>query len=141
MRSEWRIRRGVVRAAPDEQGASLAEFAFVLPVLLMVLFGIIEFGIAFSRSQAIEAAAREGGRLASLSSSSSSEVRNRVDQTLGLTTFDSTPVVTIVPSRGCAGREGQSVTVTVQAVHRVTVPFVMDRDVTLTGQSVFRCEA
>ena len=141
MRSEWRIGRGVLRAAPDEQGASLAEFALVLPILLMVLFGIIEFGVAFSRSQAIEAAAREGGRLASLSASSSSEVLDRVDQTLGLTTFDGTPEVTIVPSGGCAGREGQSVTVTVRALHRVTVPFVMDQDVMLTGQSVFRCEA
>ena len=65
----------------------------------------------------------------------------RVDQTLGLTTFDSTPAVTIVPAGGCAGREGQSVTVTVQALHRITIPFVMYQDVTLTGQSVFRCEA
>lgn len=119
----------------------MAEFALVLPLLLMILFGIIEFGIGFSRSQAIEAAAREGGRLASLSSTTSAEVSDRVDQTLGSTTFDGNPVVSIVPAGGCAGREGQSVTVTVRAPHQLTIPFVTDRQIMLTGESVFRCEA
>ena len=38
----------------------MAEFALVLPLLLILLFGIVEFGIAFNRAQAVEAAAREG---------------------------------------------------------------------------------
>ncbi len=126
---------------PSERGASLAEFALVLPVLLMVLFGIIEFGLVFSRSQAVEASAREGGRLASLSSTTSADVSNRVDATLGGTTFSSPPEVSMVPAGGCAGREGESVTVTVSAPHRIAIPFVLDREVTLTGQAVFRCEA
>lgn len=124
-----------------ERGAGLAEFALVLPVLLMILFGIIEFGFAFRRSQAIEAAAREGGRLASLSSTSPAEVSARVDEALGSTGFDGPPVVSVEPSGGCFGRQGQSVTVTVTVPHRITIPFVVDRDLTLTGRSVFRCEA
>ena len=55
--------------ADTDSGTSLAEFAIVLPVLILILFGIIEFGIAFNRAQAVEAAAREGGRIASLGSS------------------------------------------------------------------------
>lgn len=141
MRPQRRIGRGTSCAAPDERGASLAEFALVLPVLLMILFGLIEFGVAFSRSQAIEAAAREGGRLASLSTSDHAAVSARVQQTLGPGPFDGPAQVSLVPSGGCAGRQGQSVTVTVEVAHRITVPFVMDRNVTLTGQSVFRCEA
>ncbi len=125
----------------NERGATLAEFALVLPVLLMILFGIIEFGLAFGRSQAIEAAAREAGRLASLSSSSTADVSNRVTETLGGTTFDGPPQVSVIPAGGCAGREGQSVTVVVSAPHRITVPFAIDRQMTLTGRSVFRCEA
>ena len=123
-----------------ERGAGLAEFALVMPVLLMILFGIIEFGFAFGRSQAIAAAAREGGRLASLSSTSPTEVSDRVDEALGSTTFDGPPVVSVDPSGGCLGREGLSVTVTVTAPHRITIPFVLDRDLSLTGRSVFRCE-
>ncbi len=124
-----------------ERGAGLAEFALVLPILLMILFGIIEFGFALRRSQAIEAAAREGGRLASLQSTSAADVADRVGQALGLTTFDAPPVISVDPSGGCAGREGQSVTVTVSAPHRISIPLVIDRDLTLTGQSVYRCEA
>ncbi len=137
-----RSSKGIRPSDPSrERGAGLAEFALVMPVLLMILFGIIEFGFAFRRSQAIEAAAREGGRLASLSSSSPSDVADRVDEALGSTAFDGPPVVSIVPSGGCFGREGQSVTVTVSAPHQITIPFVFDRDLTLTGRSVFRCEA
>lgn len=125
----------------SERGAGLAEFALVLPILVMILFGMIEFGLAHSRSQAIEASAREGGRLASLSSSSAADVSDRVDATLGGTTFDAPPSVVVSPTSGCAGREGQSVTVTVSAPHRITIPFVLDRELILTGRSVFRCEA
>jgi Flp pilus assembly protein TadG len=49
-----------------ESGASAVEFAIVLPLLLLILFGIIEFGLAFNRIQALEAASREAGRLASV---------------------------------------------------------------------------
>ena len=125
----------------SERGAGLAEFALVLPVLFMILFGIIEFGLGLSRSQAIQAAAREGGRLASISSSSTADVSNRVAVALGGNTFDGPPQVSIVPSGGCYGRQGQSVTVIVSAPHRITIPFALDRQMTLTGQAVFRCEA
>ncbi len=119
----------------------MAEFALVLPLLMMILFGIIEFGLAFSRGQAVEAAAREAGRLASLSSTTAADVTARVEDTLGDTVFDGPPVVSLVPTGGCAGREGESVTVTVDAPHRIAIPFVFDRQTTLTGRSVFRCEA
>ena len=141
MRRVWRKGPGFRARVRSERGANLAEFALVLPLLLMILFGIIEFGMVFSRSQAIEASAREAGRLASLSSTTSTDVEDRVDVTLGSTTFDAPPVVQVTPAGGCAGREGESVTVTVSASHRIAIPFVLDRDVNLTGESVYRCEA
>jgi len=119
----------------------LAEFALALPALLMILFGMIEFGLVLSRAQAIEAAAREGGRLASVSSTTSADVVSRVDATLAGTALDAPPAVAVIPSSGCDGREGESVTVTVTAPHQITIPFVLDRELTLTGQAVFRCEA
>ena len=127
--------------AMSERGAILAEFVLVLPVLLMILFGIIEFGVAFSRSQAISAAAREAGRLASLSTTTSADISNRVDATLAGIPFDAPPTVSVIPAGGCAGREGESVTVLVSALHRITIPFALDQEVTLSGQAVFRCEA
>lgn len=125
---------------PSERGAVLAEFALILPVLLMILFGIIQFGITFSRAQAVEAAAREGGRLASLSSTTQADVLGRVDATLAGSLGDSVPTVVLEPGL-CAGREGESVTVTVSVPHRIAIPLVLDREMTLTGHAMFRCEA
>jgi hypothetical protein len=46
-----------------EDGQSLVEFAFVLPIFLLVLFAIIDFGMAFHAWIAVTSSAREGGRL------------------------------------------------------------------------------
>ncbi len=65
------------------------EMAVVTPLLLTMLFGIIEFGYAFSVRQSIVTAAREGARLASMPGSTEAEVRQRVLQYLapvGVTT-------------------------------------------------------
>ncbi|HSJ24325.1 MAG TPA: TadE family protein [Longimicrobiales bacterium] len=48
----------------DRPGAAAVEFALVLPLLIVMLFGIIEFGRAWHRQQVITDAAREGARWA-----------------------------------------------------------------------------
>ena len=50
----------------SEEGAQLVEFALVLPLLLLVLLGIAEFGFMFQRYEVVTNAAREGARLAVL---------------------------------------------------------------------------
>ena len=54
------------RLRKDESGAAAVEFAIVLPVLLLLVFGIIEFGLLFNRYITVTHAAREGVRVASL---------------------------------------------------------------------------
>ena len=46
----------------EEAGVSAVEFAIVLPVLILLLFGIIEFGILFYDKAVITNASREGAR-------------------------------------------------------------------------------
>jgi Flp pilus assembly protein TadG len=53
------------RTARD-RGAAAVEFALVLPVLLLILFGIIDFGRALNAQIELTGAAREGARLAAL---------------------------------------------------------------------------
>lgn len=50
----------------DERGASAVEFALLAPILFMLVFGIIQLGIAYHRQQGLEAASREGARTASI---------------------------------------------------------------------------
>lgn len=47
----------------DQSGAAAVEFAFVMPILFMLVFGIIEFGFIFNRWISVTHAAREGARL------------------------------------------------------------------------------
>ncbi len=47
-----------------KRGMAMLEFVFILPVLLLVLFSIIEFGLLFGRWQTLTNAAREGARTA-----------------------------------------------------------------------------
>ena len=49
-----------------ERGATLVEFAFILPVFVLFVFGIIDFGWAFAQNLDVKQGAREGGRIVSV---------------------------------------------------------------------------
>src|SRR5438270_9364969 len=44
----WRVLGSGRRSAADERGVALIEFALVLPLLLLIMFGMIDFGKAFN---------------------------------------------------------------------------------------------
>ena len=46
----------------NQRGASMVEFAIVLPLLLLLVFGIIEFGLLLYNKAMITNASREGAR-------------------------------------------------------------------------------
>jgi Flp pilus assembly protein TadG len=79
-----------LRYRRSERGAALVEFALVLPLLLVVIAGIVDFGFLFQRYEVVTNAAREGARLASLPSYNGQQalvrahVRNYVQQGLSL---------------------------------------------------------
>ena len=54
-----------------EQGQTMTEFAIVLPILVVLLFGIMQFGIAFNNYVTLTDAARAGARKAAVSRNSS----------------------------------------------------------------------
>ncbi len=45
-----------------EDGAALVEFAIILPLLLIIVFGIISFGLIFNHKLSLTSGAREAGR-------------------------------------------------------------------------------
>ena len=75
----------------SERGAELIEFAFVLPLLLLVVAGIIDFGFLFREFEVITNAAREGSRLISLGDSYKDvDVQSRVAQYATASGLDAT---------------------------------------------------
>ena len=63
------MRRALRKMIEDEQGQALTEFAMILPVLMMVLFAIFQFGVAFNNYIQVTSAAREGARKGAVSRS------------------------------------------------------------------------
>lgn len=58
----------------ERRAAAAVEFAFVAPIVLMVLFGIIEYGRYFMVRHVMDGAAREGVRYAVVHSSTATDV-------------------------------------------------------------------
>lgn len=61
--------RGPGGRAPRDRGAAAVEFALLLPLLLFLVFGIIDFGRALNAQITLTQAAREGARLEALGES------------------------------------------------------------------------
>jgi Flp pilus assembly protein TadG len=75
-----------VRKLKEEKGASAVEFALVASLLFLILFGIIQFGIAYNRVQGLNSAGREGARAASIGAPIGQVLsRTRAAQSLFLT--------------------------------------------------------
>ena len=51
-----------------EQGQAIVEMALTLPLLLLIVLGMFDFGLLFQRFEVVTNAAREGARLAVLTS-------------------------------------------------------------------------
>ena len=61
---------------PRERGAALVELALIAPILFALLFGIIDFGWAFTEQLDVKHGAREGSRLVAVNYRASTATGN-----------------------------------------------------------------
>jgi len=59
------IRRSAVQEQVPARGQGLVEFAMLVPVFMLLLLGMLEFGFAFDQNLTLEYATREGARVGS----------------------------------------------------------------------------
>lgn len=131
----------------DEKGVSAVEFALLLPVLVLIIFGIIEFGLILYDQQVITNASREGAREGILFNSGNrpnvDQIKTVVSDYTGnfLVTFKSgTSVIPEVPTGACTAL-GNDLTV------KVSYPYsflILDsfgfKGPNLTATTTMRCE-
>ena len=100
-----------------QRGQAIVEFALVLPLLLVLVMGIIDFGLVIQQYLGLEHSARAGARLASTGASLSA-VSARVGESIGWRwSSEDLTVIVISSDQG----DYSEVTVTVRApVHFVT---------------------
>ena len=131
-------RRRVAERLLGERGAAAVEFALVVPVLLLLLFGIIEFSKAFNNQATLSSAAREGARSMALGHTAAearSAVRAAAD---GLGLRDAQ--ITVSPA-SCATASGTNTTVTVTVRYHqdVVAGLLGGTGFDLTGKAAMRC--
>lgn len=110
------LRRITRRTGKGEGGQSLVEFTLVLPIFLLVLFAIIDFGMAFNAWITVTNSAREGARLGSVRAPSG-DIEQRVRDTAGSLGDDLTVTVT-----NAEGDPGESVVVDVSYAYSLITP-------------------
>ncbi len=90
-----------------ETGAELVEMALTLPLILLVLLGLSDFGLMFQKYEVINNSAREGARFAAANPNTpASEVQTRVLNYLqgaGLPTVAGNPVIVVTPTTMLVG--------------------------------------
>jgi Flp pilus assembly protein TadG len=112
------------RTRTNESGQALVEFALVAPVLFLILFAIIQFGIAFMHSVALTDAVRAGARKAAVSRTAADPSAAATNAVLGAATDLDKPTLQdgISVDPGANGWvAGGSVTVSAQYPYQVNI--------------------
>lgn len=112
----------------SETGAAAVEFALVLPILVLLIFGIVDFGRAFNAQVTITHAAREGARVWALGGTET-EAQDAAQSAAATLTLDTPMTFT-----DCDAGEPTRLTATSQFEWLLSFS-----DVTLTGIGEMRC--
>jgi Flp pilus assembly pilin Flp len=70
-----------------EDGAAAVEFALIVGVLAMLIFGMLQFGVAFFQLQNLRAATREGARIGAVDGTVQN-IQDRVENASGISTLN-----------------------------------------------------
>ena len=129
-----------------DEGVAAVEFALILPVLALLLFGVLEFGRVWSQYQVFQGAAREGARCAAVASTSGCDIQTAIDHAADpYKPSDPSADVQILGGGpapdGCTDAyQGEDVRVSWEQSLNINIPFWSDVTVTPTIKAVFRCE-
>lgn len=115
-----------------ERGAAAVEFALILPVLVILVFGIVEFGRAYNATVTLTHAVREGVRELAISGDAGEAMAATHGAAIGLddTLLD-------VATTPCD--PGHPTSVTASYPFRYHVPLFGAATVTLHAEAVMRC--
>ncbi len=154
-RGEVRLRFAVITPVSrrsDRTGATLVESALTLPLLLLLIFGMIDLGIAVQRAALCHEAARMGARMAIVHGADALQhgvwsvdqavaaIHARIDPILEAAAVDPANVqVTVTWQKSGSGpylnSPGSLVTVQVSIPHRSAVPFLRLPSFTVSSDS------
>lgn len=133
-----------------DKGAAAVEFALVLPLLLLILFGIVEFGIVFAQQLALNSGARQGARYGVVGDKTCDQVATEAKSaadSIGIATASITVAASVNgvacsgAAKPCAGNIGQPLDVSLSYPGSISIPLFGNIGVTISGKGEYRCES
>ena len=100
-----------------EKGQNLVEFAMVVPIFLILVFSIVDFGMGFHAWITVTNAPREGARIGAVGADSATIEARVIDTTSSLAAEDIE--VTVVNAQGAPG---EAVSVDVKYEYELVTP-------------------
>lgn len=119
----------------SQSGSAAIEFAIVLPMLLLLVIGMMEFSRAWSASAAVSGAARAAARSYAIHSDPDRAVQEAISTGVGVELNPTS--VTLLPEGGCAA--GQ--TATARISH--TMPYLtglFGNNLVVFGEGMYPCQ-
>lgn len=115
-----------------DDGAALVEFAIVLSLLMLILFGIIEFGRAYNAQVTLTHASREGVRVLAITGDADAAATATRGAAASLD-----PGLLSISTDVCS--PGYPTELTVSYPFYLDIPFFGQRSMTLSSSAVMRC--
>lgn len=123
-----------MRLHSGERGAAAVEFALVLPILIILVFFIMEFGRLYNIQISLTGAAREGARSMAINNAVPGAKAATIDAAPSVPL--TAPEITVSPAV-CAA--GSTVTVTVEHTVDLISGYLPYSSMKLTGKGVMLC--
>jgi len=86
------------RRSRRSNGQALVEFALLVPLLIIIILGIIEFGRIWMTMNVLASAAREGARKAAVTAPDADQVQTVVEKVLTAADITGATITTIGPN-------------------------------------------
>jgi hypothetical protein len=110
-----------VPAFKSEGGQTLIELALLLPIMLVFLLVMVDFGLALDHREVLQHAVREGARTAAVGKSESEIKQETVDQSQGVVDLAAVSVCYIDLDASGTANAGDNVRVSIDYTYHFTV--------------------
>lgn len=124
----------------SDRGQAIVEFALVLPVLLLLVLGIIQFGRLYSNDETITNATRAGARVAAVSRATSDPVGTTIQAVKAAAPNLTQSQINVTVSPAPPWQPGSMVTVTATYPYSIDMLGMVVKSGTLSSSTKERVE-
>jgi Flp pilus assembly pilin Flp len=121
-----------IKVLKQEHGSVMVEFALVSALLVLLLVGIIQFGLVFNTFLILEDAARNAARTAAIATLSDDQIKSNIINSISPIVLD----LSNIQIEPAIRTRGQMLTVTINYQYQIPVTFgILPESYSLTAKT------